>query len=482
MSKGLNSHVYCLYPCGKGKSRTLSDFETLRNVRECRCPSQVGSKRRKSEMKKQFFSIKAVLAAWVAAFAVLSCAKEQSTSNGAGGNVFHPTTRRISAAEAKEFGRMVFSAIHASGGEAFSSDGVERTVESVSPIVASDGQVAMYLVSAADSAGYILLSADKESSHRVLAMGPHGTFGVDEIDPDSPFGQYVEGQKDKISADIAQGIHASNAGYQLWEAMASDEWKIELALASPVSGDGATETRGTHYPYEYRPYKAPHYEVCGYKWGQGGGYSMDTPLKYDDKSGKWYHCLAGCPAVAIGLLCSSLKYPASINGMTIDYSNPNVSDYCSTPTSKLLRAIGNNIPGYDWGIDGSGAYKEQILAGLRNIGYSFAQIQSWGSSMAFEWAYSDIQTGCPVLLAGESNKAGHIWIADGYWEAAWRIVRYKLRWFRWVYDCEWTEGQHTFFMNWGWCGDQNGWVDALDWPMYNKKGRQVMFTNLRRPY
>ena len=137
----------------------------------------------------------------------------------------------------------------------------------------------------------------------------------------------------------------------------------------------------------------------------------------------------------------------------------------------MFRTIGNNIPNYEWSADGSGAVAEDIVTGLKRLGYKNAKLVNYN----FSRAYNDIAAGRPVLLGGFDYYAGgHIWIGDGYWEQIWRAkrTRYGRTSYYYVY-------QDTIYMNWGWDGDDNAWVDQASWPYFGSSrfASQTFFFN-----
>ena len=92
------------------------------------------------------------------------------------------------------------------------------------------------------------------------------------------------------------------------------------------------------------------------KWGQGTGYNADAPNP---------NYAAGCPAVAVGMLCYNYWYPNKYNylGMGAKFKEPTQK---SNPVSKMLRDIADNIPGYKWGPI-SGAIDADVVIGLKKF-------------------------------------------------------------------------------------------------------------------
>lgn len=133
----------------------------------------------------------------------------------------------------------------------------------------------------------------------------------------------------------------------------------------------------------------------------------------------------------------------------------------SNAISQMFRDIANKIPGYIWGTTSSGAPNiSSVRTGLHNVGYSQAKYIQYD----FLTAYNSIADWYPVLLVGyQQYGGGHIWIADGYYEQTWQYTKKKKILGITVSTETWLEYMDTFYMNWGWDGNGNGWVDQEDW-------------------
>lgn len=143
-----------------------------------------------------------------------------------------------------------------------------------------------------------------------------------------------------------------------------------------------------------------------------------------------------------------------------------------TETARKLRQIADSIPNYDWGKKkdaGSGAMPEDILTGLKKLGYKNARLASYD----FETVYNNLSfTGINyfgneatfyrgVLLGAISydGYGGHIWFCDGYYEQSYTVTKKFLG----IKVKSWTEYDDRLYMNWGWGPDGgNGWYLATD--------------------
>ncbi|MDT3357108.1 MAG: C10 family peptidase [Bacteroidota bacterium] len=400
-------------------------------------------------VKKFVYSIVAIL------MVATGCQKEVSDVKGPEvlpQKEIVPSTRIVSPAQAAEFGSLAIGAIEKQEDVTLTKAVSSRVVEDVLPIYNDEGVAVMYAINYADNGGFMLISADKESSSFLIAYNDRGRLDPQTIDPKSPFGMMIDQHKASISAEIESGIHSENEKYQIWDALDSEEGytvSIELVNAAAVPG-----TKGTHrnsYGYDDVDVSSV---VYNYLWGQGRGYNADAPHPGVD--------LTGCPSVAIGLLCLHHRYPSQF-----DYNNmtTTVTTRSSNAVSRMMRTIGNNIPGYEWSAEGSGALADDIVTGLKRLGYKGARLANY----SFSRAYNDIAAGRPVLLGGFSYEGGHIWIGDGYWEQIWKVSRgyYGSNNYYYVY-------QDNIYMNWGWDGEDNGWIDQASWPYFGSS-RQIWY-------
>lgn len=184
--------------------------------------------------------------------------------------------------------------------------------------------------------------------------------------------------------------------------------------------------------------------VCN-TWGQGQGYNADA------KNG----ALIGCSALAVGLICRYFTFPT---GPNFDYVNMprrlnNVTT--SNPISRMLRTVADNIPNYQWGKnpgDETLANGSDIKKGLINLGYKNVDLYEY----ELDLAYNNMKDYGPILIGGYINTAsvGHIWVADGYVKYSFQICKNNQIIVR---------TQDFLFMNWGWDGTGNGWVDQNEW-------------------
>jgi hypothetical protein len=384
-----------------------------------------------------------------------------------------PTTRIVSAQQAQVFAEKAVGAIQEKGDTVVVKNSVSRTVKEVTPLKSSGGETVLYLINFNDERGHMLLSADKEAANSMLSFDTKGNFDLATVEEGSTVWAWLETEKAKISENFKSGMNKDHQGYQLWEYIIGDEdgeVTLEIANIDEMNNGDKPLTRGRHTGSYNLSNISPWYSITSNLWGVGTGYNANAPI-----SG----VPIGGPAVAIGLLCKTHSYPAKYN-----YSAMPTKLNTSSPNaiSQMLRDIANNIPGYTWSYSGSGATPSCILVGLKNIGYTSAKIKTYD----FSTAYANIHFRYPVLLGAYQGYwgGGHIWIADGYYEQVWKITQTKKFLGITTSTKTWYEYVDMFYMNWGWNGSGNGWVDQADWNSsvngsfnYDRK----LFYDLKKP-
>lgn len=273
--------------------------------------------------------------------------------------------------------------------------------------------------------------------------------------------QWINEKKDEISYKLSLDIDANYHTYEMWEFITgTEEYEIEIVNFDEVKDLISPETRGRHEGSWGLSQVPVSFEVYYYTWGQGTGYNADAKV-----SG----ALAGCPAVSIGMLCNYWWFPYTYGYMYMPYKLTTTTT--SNPISKMFRDIADKIPYYVWATasnGGSGAIPADILTGLKSVGYKNAKMKTYD----FTTAYNNIKARHPVLLYGYQGMIsgrlyyGHVWIADGYYEQVWKCTRKFLG----ITTKTWYEYVDMFYMNWGWDGNGNAWVDQADWNSnYNGK-------------
>ena len=154
------------------------------------------------------------------------------------------------------------------------------------------------------------------------------------------------------------------------------------------------------------------------------------------------HCLTGCVATAMAQVMYYWKYPdqapamdsytSEVNGMTVgalpggtfDWDNmldvypTNATAQQKDAVAMLMRYCGQaSHMGY--GPNGSGAYSQDELEGMKLFGYNEgAELLDRDDFTAAEWAAmieEQLAAGCPILYGGEDadKNSGHAFVVDG---------------------------------------------------------------------
>ena len=194
-------------------------------------------------------------------------------------------------------------------------------------------------------------------------------------------------------------------------------------------------------------------------------WSQSSPFNNQCPTSGTQHCLTGCVATAMAQVMYYWKYPdvapamdsytSEVNGVTVgalpggpfDWDNmldvypTNATAEQKNAVAMLMRYCGQaSRMGY--ATNGSGAYSEDELAGMKLFGYNAdAELLDRDDYSAEEWAAmieAQLTAGCPILYGGvDANKnAGHAFVVDG---------------------C----GGGMYHVNWGYSGSGNGYF-ALD--------------------
>ena len=203
----------------------------------------------------------------------------------------------------------------------------------------------------------------------------------------------------------------------------------------------------------------PYHEVVVYRqvepllgmyprlWGQEGNYNDYCPVIGDDNA------LAGCAAVAVGMIMSYYQWPTSIGSDTFPWQAMNAGS-ADARIAKLFRVLGNsNYLDMNYGSTESGASPNRIRPTFINSNYFDP-----GNLRAFDENYvtsiltrakNNQQSGGPIFMSGyRSSGSGHAWVIDGF-------VQYKTNSNMIVGE----EYIHDILYHcvWGWYGNSNGY-------------------------
>lgn len=399
---------------------------------------------------------------------IISCTKEDELTFQ---NHSNKVDRQVSSLQAKSFANSISNKLFVykdGAGLKSATAGEERNISDLQAILSSDKDTVMYSLNFGNNLGFMIIAADK-GSFPLVAFVDSGSFCSDESLLNPTVAAWLEEKKTAIAQNMQTELDSSSNNFKLWNSIADDSCDIELDLVSSIP-ENQLKSTGTR---RFSTNRSTIYPMIGanYSWGQGLGYNYNAKVK---------GALAGCPAVAIGFLCMHHWFPSNYGYMYMPKELP--SNYNQqNAISLMFRAIGDSIPFYSWDIRGSGAAPSNYLTGLQRLGYKDAKLVSFD----FETAYNNLKNGNPLLLRGNSpsTSGGHVWFCDGYSEMAWKITKYKRNWLGQKKKVdEWYEYADYLYMNWGWCGDSNGWYEQADWSTGGFVSNRQMFIDLYPVY
>lgn len=399
-------------------------------------------------MKKIFYLFNALLL-----LLMLSCTNE--FDNLAPNNSTTNESKQVSLEEANAFVNKIIPSLDKVSGNATRSVKTELQYD-VLPIKSASDKVVMYAINFRNNNGYILLSANKEDKS-ILAMNDKGNIDSASLMGTSAFSQWIKEKSEEIETSLNTPQDKSDYRYGLWNYITNQQDTIvEIEF---VSTDEIPATRSHENSYKLAWVDPVTGLYCN--WGQ------QSPYNYHAPSG----ALAGCPAVAVGMLCFNYYYPeGNWTYWKMPYKLTNSGD---NDIARLFRYVADQIPNYQWGTNGSGAMPADILTGIKKLGYKNATMQNYD----FRTVYDNLYNERPVLIGGYSSYGGgHIWYCDGYKEITYKVTRK----FAGIKIKTWYEYDDMLYMNWGWNGDSDGWYNEVDFGgLYNVQ-RQI-YVNLYPP-
>ncbi len=374
-------------------------------------------------------------------------------------------SRQVTQDQALKFAEM-FDASVAKSLSLSKSKVLPRTICDVQYVISDNNDTLVYILNYADSRGYLLLSADK-NSFPILAVSDTGNINLQDKDTLSSFYHWLDDVSTRITSDLSCPLD-SFADNNLWNDIDNEDCIITMELDTETSISKKKKTTS-----EYDATLFDYHKTTGsiYKWGQGEGYNYYSPRDDDGNL-----CLVGCPAVAIGLVCKANAWPYNYRYHLMPPNLINSNEYNSIAI--MFRDIAEHIPNYFWGAKLSGTKSEDdIVTGLKRIGYTDAKVSSFNISLA----YNEIKNGNPILLSAyQSNlRSGHVWYCDGYKSVRYKFVKSKRNGKKIIN--EWYETYDYLLMNWGWNGDCDAWYryDTNCWASNLNYNRSI-FTGLHK--
>ncbi len=349
-----------------------------------------------------------------------------------------------------------------------------------------EGDTLLYAINYENEAGYILIGGDN-SSFPILAHANQGSIIFNNLPEDSPVMLFINAYKARVKNNLQNPSSIDTEYYDNWKDLGKAGYEYEIIFSNnePTSiAKGRLESSGKAEIYPYTGIDLDY-------WSQEGGYNVCAPG----------NALIGCPAIALGMLLYDTSNRVTGNS-TI--TNPNFEYYPdaadiramtdTTVTAIKLKQIADKIPDYSWGIQRSGASTENVVRGLKRLGYVNAQWEYYDfetlyENMTFEgYNFFGEETLFErgVLVGANFNSnvsGGHVWFCDGYYEAYYTMAKKFLG----IVLKKWTEYDDRLYMNWGagpnggngWYKDVgDNWVSRDDINTYPLQRDMVILTNL----
>ena len=334
--------------------------------------------------------------------------------------------------------------------------GQEKVLKDIDYLI-EDGDTLMYAFNYQSDGGYILIGSDN-SAFPILAHSKIGNIHFDDIDRSSAFYSYLSKVKERIKYNLGHAFCTDSEYYNNWKDLGKDGYEYEITAVNGAPGPDTKARR------DYSSGRAMVYPYTGYDldlWCQTEGYNYYAPNK----------AAIGCPALAIGMLIYDTEQRLSGNHTpTMPYFDYKDKEAIQKDQPSNVARVLKQIPNYSWGYAEdvpSGANTNDILVGLKNLGYTKATLEPYDFDMLYKnIAYAETDesgTGCQrgVLLSAQnmSGTSGHTWFCDGYYEQGYEVVKKFLG----IVIKRWYEYDDRLYMNWG--GGPtggNGWYSAMD--------------------
>ena len=238
----------------------------------------------------------------------------------------------------------------------------------------------------------MILSADKESK-TILAINETGSISNNWSN--ISFNQWIKETSDEIEKSLNSIHNEAKSNYEQWDYITNkNDTIVEIEF---IASSKLQSSRSHENSYKLAWVDPTTGLYCN--WGQQSPYNFHAPNG----------ALAGCPAVAVGMLCYNYSYPkGDWTYWKMPYKLTAIED---NDIARLFKYVADQIPNYTWSTTASGASPNDILSGIKKLGYENASILPYD----FKTVYNNIYNEYPVLIGGyASSGGGHIWYCDGY--------------------------------------------------------------------
>lgn len=371
---------------------------------------------------------------------------------------------------------------------------------------------------ASESAGFVIVPADKRINHSVLATVPAGCLPAnpeEEVTNDG-VAFFLDNAEEYAAWCI---LEAERKADSLKQAIIAEYQPLYPNQTITVDfNETGPDTRGrfdivfqvTSETTVLMDWMDMNWvePLVPVEWDQGKPFNKLVKSKR-----KCNNALTGCVATATAQFMAYWKHPETVGSVRMDWDsivrytgytswskrlykrNRNwlgpmytASDNIKNQTAYLMKHIGESIGAdyhcsknncSDCGGGGTGAQTPDAVKYLRKSGYNFPILNSLLDNYDFNRAKVSLRSGCPILISGKSHKirhkflgitiwssykGGHAWIIDGYKERQ-RVLKtvttYKL-WNKVIKSKSSTyiETDRLLHNNWGWDGQSNGYFTA----------------------
>lgn len=375
---------------------------------------------------------------------------------------------------------------------------------------------------ATDSAGFVLVAADKRIGQELLAVVPAGSFPApgEEVDHDG-LAFFLENLEEYAAWSIAESERKADS---LQQAIAADlqaqypDEKVEIVFQNNVTRLPELQTG----PFETLSYSIPISDpiverkvdpLIPVEWDQG--VPFNDLVKDKTTCG---NAVTGCVITATAQLMAYWKKPAIVGTEVMDWSflckftgDQSWSDRAHKPNNKwldptsnntearyqtayLMKHIGESIgASYDCDKagcphcngDGTMAASGDARTYLDHFKYKTCNSADYD----FEKVVTALQAGKPIYMDGYSTKRihnilgieyptyhnGHAWLLDGFLIIKQKYRHYTTIWRNGIVIRDYSTESYTtrrfIHNNWGWDGDHNGYYAS---GVFNYREKQYL--------
>lgn len=352
-----------------------------------------------------------------------------------------------------------------------------------------------YIVNYLDNKGYTIISASHRIKEDIISHSEFGNLSIDDARDNTEVGMIFDYVEDYLystlmEADLIQDSLQLIMNNSIPNGMLSRRFENNIPMQEvPIRETEVYYTDVTPFYDTYRLKPFSHVE-----WAQYAPFSdkvnevlSSYPLIPKCPDGKPYP--VGCVPVMVAQVMSYYSFPASLNGLSLDwntlnrytgahsYKNKEYIGYApksvQSTVANLMDMLGGMV-NITYGCKGSSAdYEKDGLKALRSMGFKVDSPREYD----FQYIKSSLDNKRIVTANGKSEKknwiffntygGGHAWVIDGYLEQE-KQVRVDFVDYDWYQNAGRKEyvGTRTFYttesrslvgMNWGWGGYSNGY-------------------------